>query len=341
MSSIKRSQWRELAIEHYFARLISSGRNPDKNDQIVRSMQKNLEQAQTLQPPLLMYDDRYPCSVELVINADAPEWALIYNFITAEGDDDHILVTGGYDQLAGYMDEIYGRLVLHGYEKTHTFVLNLFMIKHIPDRGKVHVVKTQNPHFTASFENAKPFELRDDDRGYLAGDTLLQREYDPETGYSGRMLQYLITSVLKDYPGLEPGYVILGLQPRQHADQQEADYAFRDMAEQAAIDFFAEHMLHDTEMRFDIVDVELLLGLWANVSRDLTLIPGTPECIGTLRFSIGIRDAYGVLVLYRTVDVPIARGETEWKPLESFICECLSNFVRDVRPVFLMATTLE
>ena len=80
----------------------------------------------------------------------------------------------------------------------------------------VHELKTWSRYFNLVKSGEKPFELRKNDRGFLAGHELLLREYNPQTKtYSGQTLRRKITFVLKgseaELFGLKPGYCILGL----------------------------------------------------------------------------------------------------------------------------------
>jgi len=77
-----------------------------------------------------------------------------------------------------------------------------------------HELKTWPEAFQAVWEGRKSYELRLDDRGYLVGDALVLLEWDPVTElYSKREIGADITYITKsgDYPGLESGYVVLGL----------------------------------------------------------------------------------------------------------------------------------
>lgn len=80
--------------------------------------------------------------------------------------------------------------------------------------GLTHELKTWPPHFDAAFCGAKPFEFRRDDRagGFNVGDWLLLREFDPTSqAYTGRTLYRYVTYVLRDFCGMLPGYVCLGV----------------------------------------------------------------------------------------------------------------------------------
>ena len=73
------------------------------------------------------------------------------------------------------------------------------------------------PSFFVGLENgSKPFEVRKDDRGFAVGDTLKVSEFFLGRGYTGRSMLFSISSILRDFPGVEPGFCVLGLQ-RLHA----------------------------------------------------------------------------------------------------------------------------
>ena len=80
----------------------------------------------------------------------------------------------------------------------------------------VHELKTWSYYFNLVKSGEKPFELRKNDRGFLAGHELLLREFDRETQiYTGQTLRRKITCVIEGSEaesfGLKPGYCILGL----------------------------------------------------------------------------------------------------------------------------------
>lgn len=78
--------------------------------------------------------------------------------------------------------------------------------------GKVHYLKTWPQFFELSWNGCKPFEHRDNDRGFKPGDTLVLMEYDPETNvYSGREVEGTIMSLVTKAPGLTAGYCVAGL----------------------------------------------------------------------------------------------------------------------------------
>lgn len=78
-------------------------------------------------------------------------------------------------------------------------------------RYKVHTLKTEAPYFRHVRCDAKPFEVRRDDRGFQPGDLLVLAEW--EDGYTGLDVARVVTYVLRDAEdhGVQEGYVVLGL----------------------------------------------------------------------------------------------------------------------------------
>lgn len=79
--------------------------------------------------------------------------------------------------------------------------------------GNPHELKTWPFSFLAVLDGSKRFEVRKDDRGFLAGDWLQLNEYDPDTGtYTGRFLLRQVTYILRGGMfGIEDGYVVMSL----------------------------------------------------------------------------------------------------------------------------------
>lgn len=78
----------------------------------------------------------------------------------------------------------------------------------------VHVLKTWPKYFEAVYFGDKTFEVRRNDRNFQVGDTLLLREWDPETeDYTGRKLEVQVTYMtdVADMGVLKEGYVIMGI----------------------------------------------------------------------------------------------------------------------------------
>ena len=75
-----------------------------------------------------------------------------------------------------------------------------------------HELKTWPSFFGAIMRGIKKFEIRKDDRGFALGDILHLREWDPDTDkYTGAGTWVVVTYIVRACPGLEPGYVIMGV----------------------------------------------------------------------------------------------------------------------------------
>lgn len=77
-----------------------------------------------------------------------------------------------------------------------------------------HDLKCDPEYFQAVKDGRKPFEVRNNDRDFHVGDYINLREYDRvKQCYTGEViLKIKITYVLKDYPALVDGFVVLGLE---------------------------------------------------------------------------------------------------------------------------------
>lgn len=81
----------------------------------------------------------------------------------------------------------------------------------------VHQLKTWSEYFQLIIDGKKSFELRKNDRGFIAGHELILKEYNNETKeYTTRSLHLRITYVLEGHEaedfGLKEGYCIMGLE---------------------------------------------------------------------------------------------------------------------------------
>jgi hypothetical protein len=82
----------------------------------------------------------------------------------------------------------------------------------------IHELKTWPEYFKAVVSGSKTFEFRRDDRGFFPGDKLYLREWNPETArYTGRFVCKRVSYILRDFPGIESGHVVMALQD----DEQE------------------------------------------------------------------------------------------------------------------------
>ena len=75
-----------------------------------------------------------------------------------------------------------------------------------------HDLKIWPEFFQPLLSGEKPFELRKDDRGFRAGDTLLLKEWTQRGGYTGREVTAMVTYVLSGF-GLKDGWVVMAIKP--------------------------------------------------------------------------------------------------------------------------------
>jgi hypothetical protein len=74
-----------------------------------------------------------------------------------------------------------------------------------------HKLKCWPQFYQDIFDDVKQFELRLDDRKYAVGDRIELKEFNPYTNkFTRREMVLFITYILKDFPGIEKGYVIFG-----------------------------------------------------------------------------------------------------------------------------------
>ena len=76
----------------------------------------------------------------------------------------------------------------------------------------IHAVKIAPDYFDLYAKNLKPYEVRQNDRDYRAGDYIALNEYK-DGEYTGRCTMALITYVFDDPVYCPYGYVILTLEP--------------------------------------------------------------------------------------------------------------------------------
>jgi len=76
---------------------------------------------------------------------------------------------------------------------------------------RTHNLKTIAPYFGLMQEGVKNFEIRFDDRDFLADDILNLQEYKYDEP-TGERVQKRIKYVLRRFKGLQTGYVVLGLE---------------------------------------------------------------------------------------------------------------------------------
>lgn len=77
-----------------------------------------------------------------------------------------------------------------------------------------HELKTWPEHFAAVCNKEKTAELRKDDRGFQVGDTLVLKEWNPDTQeYCGYQITLQVTHILRGGAWLTPGYCMLSFEP--------------------------------------------------------------------------------------------------------------------------------
>lgn len=75
----------------------------------------------------------------------------------------------------------------------------------------MHNLKILPKYFADVKSGIKTFEIRFNDRNYKVGDTLILREWTPEEGYTGNVLQKEVVYLLDDSQYCKEGFVILGI----------------------------------------------------------------------------------------------------------------------------------
>jgi hypothetical protein len=77
---------------------------------------------------------------------------------------------------------------------------------------KTHQVKSWPEFFEPIALGVKTFDLRKDDRGYQVGENIQFEEFRHLTGeHTGKVVTRRIAYILRNFDGLMPGYVILGI----------------------------------------------------------------------------------------------------------------------------------
>ncbi len=89
------------------------------------------------------------------------------------------------------------------------------------DTGRSHDLKTWPEFFQAVLDGKKRFEIRRDDRGFMEGDTLVLKEWDPglnpglsgDLNYTGRKIRVRVTYKLHGGMfGVDLEYCVLGFE---------------------------------------------------------------------------------------------------------------------------------
>jgi len=85
----------------------------------------------------------------------------------------------------------------------------------------IHDLKCIQPYFQPICDSDKTFELRKNDRDFKVGDELILREIDHDLKYTGMYALCDVTSILKDYIGLMPGYCIMSIICNEYGDEAD------------------------------------------------------------------------------------------------------------------------
>ena len=75
-----------------------------------------------------------------------------------------------------------------------------------------HELKTWPNFFRETIQDQKRFEYRKDDRGFMVGDTLWLREYNPahsHSAHTGRNARVLVTGIWHNIPGMAEDHCIM------------------------------------------------------------------------------------------------------------------------------------
>jgi hypothetical protein len=80
-------------------------------------------------------------------------------------------------------------------------------------KSRYHELKCHPDPFQALEDQIKTFEYRYADRDFKINDTLILREYDPLTAYSGRYLLRKVVYIIKGGFGIPSGYCIMSIRP--------------------------------------------------------------------------------------------------------------------------------
>ena len=76
-----------------------------------------------------------------------------------------------------------------------------------------HELKIRPQFFDKVISGEKTFEIRKNDRNFIVGDRIILKEYDKETGFTGRNAVFEITYVMTDTEFVKKGFAVLGIKP--------------------------------------------------------------------------------------------------------------------------------
>ncbi len=107
----------------------------------------------------------------------------------------------------------------------------------------VHKLKEVEPYFSDVASGKKRFEIRPASQDFQIGDMVMVCQFKEKQGYTGVDVQKTVSYILKDYPGLQEGYVVLGLEDYKH---QAVDVdSVRMKVHREGFDFLSRDMFGD------------------------------------------------------------------------------------------------
>lgn len=147
---------------------------------------------------------------------------------------------------------------------------------------KSHDLKTWPRFFSAIESGHKPFEIRKNDRNFEPGDTLVLREWDPETEhYTGKVLVRRISYMIDEWIGLVPGYCVLGLTTTR-AEELEVQKMSAPPTPRATIDGVTYDAVQLTDPTTDTswqVELAAAVRIATELDGVVVMHPGTAEAL--------------------------------------------------------------
>ncbi len=87
----------------------------------------------------------------------------------------------------------------------------------------VHFLKCWPVFFQLAWDNVKPFESRNNDRGFEVGDRVNLQEFDPNNGqFTGRWLDGVIR--YKTEMGMQPGWCAFAWEEEARGENQKLEF---------------------------------------------------------------------------------------------------------------------
>jgi len=115
----------------------------------------------------------------------------------------------------------------------------------------IHHKKCWTPYFNEMKSGRKKFDKRVWDTDYQEGDTLIQEEWNPDTGYTGDSIGYVITYILRG-EFAEPGMCLMSVDGVEFEPREKREQSIRDCAARTAT--FATLEALDRDFRGRLVE---------------------------------------------------------------------------------------